>query len=200
MRTEFVTPDHPLWEPAKAYVRKVYAVAYSALVSQFAGELAVGLDCSGRVMCVAGLRSAPETFFSQHYIDAPVHQILGRLAQNDVSLEEIIEISSMACKRPVAAFALLDAITVEARRRGKRWAVFTATGTLRAMLERAGIAVADLGEARPNRVANPEEWGRYYLTEPRVCAVRDDEARPLIFSPRHPELCGRPLQAQAAVA
>lgn len=99
--------------------------------------------------------------------------------------EEVIEVVTLASSRACAALPMLDAITSEGRRRGMRFGFFTATNRLRSILQRAGLPLIPLAPAHLERIANADTWGRYYRTDPWVCALPDSVQMPLAFCPRH---------------
>lgn len=127
-------------------------------------------------------------FFSQAYLDSPVDHVLSRLSGGPVGPEDVIEVVSMACPHPSATLPLIEAVTAEGRRTGKCWGLFTATGPLMRLLRRTGVPLLPLAPARPDRLPDAARWGRYYQTEPWVCALQDS-VQPLRFMPRR----GQPL-------
>jgi hypothetical protein len=55
--------------------------------------------------------------------------------------------------------------------RDYRWIVFTATSTVRGILQGFGAPLVELARADVARVASsPDRWGRYYEKDPRVLA------------------------------
>jgi hypothetical protein len=54
------------------------------------------------------------------------------------------------------------------------------------MAGRFGIVLQDLGPALRQRVANPEDWGRYYDNNPHVCAVEGPPAEARLDVSRMP--------------
>ena len=55
-------------------------------------------------------------------------------------------------------------------RQGRRWIVFTATDTVRAVLARLGAPLVELAAARAVQAPAGDHWGRYYARDPRVMA------------------------------
>ena len=62
--------------------------------------------------------------------------------------------------------------------------LFTATGALRRLLRHTGLPYSSLGKASAARVANPEDWGTYYETDPEVCFFSEVVSLPHTLSPR----------------
>ncbi len=178
-----VPSRHPLRREAQDLITAVYAETYGAAVDDFPPELIVALDAAGVVIAAAGLRF--DRFFSECYLDAPAEAELSRVSGAPVRREAVFEVTTLACRRPSAALALIEGIVAHGRALGMRWAFFTLTERLRAALRRWGVPVLDLCAATPERVRHPERWGRYYLTEPRVCAIADEMVR--LGAPPRPE-------------
>lgn len=176
------------WQPAAAMIEAHFLTTYGAHVALPGLPLAVAHGAGGRVLGAAGLRDAASGFFSEVYLDHSVTETLGRLSGTPVAADEVIEVVSMACPTPAATLPLIEAITAEGRRRGAVWGLFTATGPLLRMLRRTGAPVLPLAPARPERLADAARWGRYYQTDPWVCALHEC-AEPLRFLPRR----GAPL-------
>lgn len=200
MTVKFITPGHPLWRRATAHIRSVYAARYAASVTDFAPELAVATDATGAVICAAGIRSAAEGLFSQVYLDVPMHEALAARSGQKVAASDLIEVVTMACTRPAAALPLLDAIADEGRNRGMSWGIFTGTRPLWTMLMRAGLPVVRLAPARRERLKTAGAWGRYYETDPWVCAVQEPAGQHLRFDPRRALTGTRPALSMGAVA
>lgn len=185
MHVDFVTQECAAYARACDHVRTVYRDAYGAEVRQFAPVLATATHRNGALLCVAGLRTAATGFFSDSYLDRPLDQRLSGLGQGQVSADQVLEVVSLATTSHFAVLPLLDAITVWGRAHALTWGVFTATAPLRRLLRRAGMPFADLAAARPECLPDPQSWGSYYETDPRVCALNDSWAGMGRLNPRH---------------
>lgn len=159
---------------AEEMIRSVYRDRYGARLAGFPDRLAAVLDRKGEPICAAGLRDAECGFFSEIYLDRPVEREIAKLAREPVSRNSILEVTTLAAARPGAAFQLIDYIAANSTRGGMRWGLFTATRPLRHGLLRAGAGFIELKRADRSRVADPCQWGRYYETDPFVCAVSGD--------------------------
>jgi hypothetical protein len=182
--TQFITEGHPLWWAAMAHIKSVYRQAHQAEIADFAPEIVVATNPDGAIICAAGLRTAGDGFFSEAYLDEPINETLSFIADEEVRADEVIEVVTLASSRTCAALPMLDAITSEGRRRGMRFGFFTATSRLRSILQRAGLPLIPLAPARHGRIVNASSWGRYYRTNPWVCALPDSIKLPLTFCPR----------------
>lgn len=166
--------QHPLRPRLEDAVQHMFAAEYGARVSNFTAYMIGRLDAEGVVEAVAGLRFESDGFFSEAYIDAPVEAMIAKYYGQAAARREIVEFSSLAATRPGAALPLLQAAIRVALAGGARFAIFTATNRLRALLRRRGVNAIDLGPASPDRIENADAWGRYYLHDPHVLTVSAD--------------------------
>lgn len=188
MRVEFLEWRDAAWQPAAAMIEAHFLQTHGAVITVPDVRLAVARSATGVILGAAGMRDAACGFFSQIYLDDPVDQVLTRLSGSSVGPEEVIEVVSMACPHPSATLPLIEAVTAEGRGSGKCWGLFTATGPLMRLLRRTGVPLLPLIPARPDRLPDAACWGRYYHTDPWVCALQDS-MQPLRFMPRR----GQPL-------
>ncbi len=177
MRFQLVPTNSPLRSVTEAHIRQVYADSYGARIDSFAPLLAAVLNAGGEVLCAAGIRTAASGFFSDRYLDQSFTEALKQQRGLEIAPAQIMEITSLAAVSPFPVLPMLDRITDWARRREISCGVFTATRGLRRLLSRARLGHVALCPARPERVADPAAWGRYYDCDPWVCAVIDDRAR-----------------------
>ncbi|WP_111559905.1 thermostable hemolysin [Paracoccus sediminilitoris] len=183
MQVDILDWRDPGWHAAAAMIGAHFHATHGAQVTLPALPLAVATGAQGRILGAAGLRDAGRGFFSQVYLDRPVATELSRLSDSPVAPGDVIEVVSMACPTPAATLPLIEAITAEGRRRGASWGLFTATGPLMRMLRRTGVPIMPLAPARPDRLPDASRWGRYYDTDPWVCALQEC-TQPLRFMPR----------------
>lgn len=171
----------PLRRDIEDYVRRVFAKQYSAIVREFPERLVAVLGPDQSPLCASGIRTAEDGFFSELYLSSPIESVLGQVCATPVRRSEVIEVTSLASDRPGHAFALLDYITQLGRAGGRSWGLFTATESMRRRFERAGLAFTLLATASAEAVPNREDWGRYYETNPAVCAMHDRCEQPISF-------------------
>ncbi|MEK9970517.1 MAG: thermostable hemolysin [Ferrovibrio sp.] len=171
MRFEIVLPGSPLRPAVEAMVRNVFFTEYGARIAGFPERMIVVLDAAGEPRCAAALRDAKTGFFSEQYLDQPLEQAISAASGREIARDAVLELGSVAANRPGALLMLLRGFAHVGLESGYRWGVFTATDRLRRLAQRFSIAIADLGPASASRIANPQDWGRYYDHDPRVCAV-----------------------------
>lgn len=114
-------------------------------------------------------RAREEALFLEAYLDAPVEQCLTRALGRPVARDSVIELGSLAA---VDGFAMVSLWATAANDLGDdcEIAVATLTAPLRRMFARMGVPLYRLAPASIDRVADPERWGRYYDSDPIVCA------------------------------
>jgi hypothetical protein len=167
-----VTKGHPARQAVEALIAQVYAREYGATVTTFADLLIALPDLEGGFRAAAGLRIG-DGFFSETYLDQPIEHILSKYWQPPATRSEIAEVTTLAASHPNASLALISGITGYLRSLGVRFAFFTVTERLGQMLKRVGVPAQTLADARADRVTNPQEWGLYYATNPKVMAIHD---------------------------
>lgn len=183
MRLQILPPSDPGWQPAARMIEGHFRDSHGAAMTLPAVPLAVARSAGGAVLGAAGLRDAASGFFSQVYLDRPVADLLSERSGGTVRDGDVLEVVSMACPRPIATLPLIEAIAAEGRLRGKSWGLFTATTALVAMLRRTGVPLLALAPARAECLPEAASWGRYYDTNPWVCALAE-RSEPLRFMPR----------------
>ncbi|WP_087574410.1 thermostable hemolysin (plasmid) [Sphingobium sp. SJ10-10] len=125
---------------------------------------------AGAPRAVLGYRRASnEPLFLECYLDAPVEDCLTTALGRLIVRKSVIEIGSLAADD---AFAMVSLWAMAANDLGGECeiAVATLTAPLRQMFRRMGVPLHTLAPARADRVGDPEIWGRYYDSDPLVCA------------------------------
>jgi hypothetical protein len=173
-----VLPDHPLRRATEELIQRVYAQQYGARVESFPETLVALTTPGGRPYCAAGLRLGLDECWSEHYLDAPIEDILSRATGEIIGREQILEVTGLASAGRGVSFILLRELIAYGKRCDIRLGVFTATLRLRETIEAARVPLIPLAPARRARVPNPERWGRYYEHDPWVCGVLDPHNLP----------------------
>ncbi len=149
----------------------VYREHFGARVPTWAPML-VSVGEGGSIAAAAGYRRATETLYLERYLDAPVERALvAALGIAAPPRERIVEVGHLAAIRPGASRLLMAGLGRHLATNGVDWVVSTATASLRAMFERMGMTVVELGQASAQS-AGPQaaSWGRYYAERPTVIA------------------------------
>ncbi|MDZ4095278.1 MAG: thermostable hemolysin [Paracoccaceae bacterium] len=184
MQIDFIGPEHRLCAAARDHARSVYRDTYGADLRSFAPLLVAARNCDGQIVCVAGIRTAADGFFSDTYLGGALDQALSLLGQGQIVLDSVIEVVSLASTSPFPVLPVLDAIIGWGRARGMGWGLFTATAPLRRLLRRAGLPYTELCAARPEALPGAESWGSYYQRDPWVCLTDGQSPRPATLHPR----------------
>jgi hypothetical protein len=157
---------------------------YNADVQEFAPLLVAARRVNGEILCAAGIRTSRDQFFSDRYLDADFESVLRAKTSIVAPQSEIMEVVSLASTTPFPVLPMMDAMIRWGRDNGMTCGVFTATRALRRLLKRTGLRYFELAAADVSKVAYPESWGRYYETDPWVCAFTEEPSEHLILSPR----------------
>jgi hypothetical protein len=197
LRLQSLRDGEPGRDVAESYVRERFATKHGAEVRTFMPTLVSFRNRAGELRGVAGIRGAQEgRLYLEQYLDWPIEQVLTVCAARQqgswggprlIRRDEIAEVGNLAganCRAAVRMVAQLPAYLMARR---YSWIVFTATGSVRQILETFAAPLIELGHARAASVATtPDNWGRYYETDPRVFAgYLPDADRLAGFARRH---------------
>ena len=124
----------------------------------------------------------------------PLKPIIGGIAKKRVDRETIVEVSSLASRTPAVSVRFMTELVLYGEELGFDWAFFTATSRLEKVLRRMRLPLIALGAASANRVPNPEIWGSYYETDPRVLAFGREQLMPFLLKKAAPAPCSAPMR------
>lgn len=153
----------------QSLIRSRYGAIHGATpTSDYPDYLCVANDDTPKA--VLGLRRAESaTLFLERYLDAPIEQVLGAWLARPVPRARIVEIGCHASQHCRATIALwreaAETLSDEAD-----VAVAVLTRPLRAMFARLALPLEVIAPASRDAVDDPAAWGRYYDSDPRVCA------------------------------
>jgi hypothetical protein len=156
----------------EAFVGAAFKRGHDATVTSFMPTLLSFRDRAGELRGVVGLRGAtPQPLYLEQYLEQPVEAAIAAATGQPVRREHVVEVGNLAganCRAAMRMVALLPGYLLS---RDYRWIVFTATSTVRGILEGFGAPLVELAHADGARVAgSPDRWGRYYEKDPRVLA------------------------------
>jgi hypothetical protein len=158
-------------------IRMTYWQRFQARLALLPSTLIATINASGLVECAAGVRFSEERFFSECYLDLPVEIALQYCFGRAVQRQRVIEVCNLAGRRPGRSQSFIADFIEFAMSAEFDWVIFTATKSLRALLERNGVRMTQLARAERIRVQNPADWGSYYEHDPRVMVVHRDASR-----------------------
>jgi hypothetical protein len=164
--------DHAQRPHVELFIQRAFSRRHGATVRTFMPTLVALEGRENRICGVAGYRrAADEALFLEHYLRCPVELELSQRLNRRVEREEIVEVgnlASLSCRAAFHLVSLLPRLLLEGRH---FWVVFTATSSVRGILDRLRAPMVELGQARAERVASlGDDWGRYYENDPRVMA------------------------------
>jgi Thermostable hemolysin len=172
-----VAPSDDLRARVEDEIRTTYWERFQARLALLPRTLIASVSASGSVECAAGVRFSDQDFFSECYLDLPVEIALQYRFGRAVQRRRIIEVCNLAGRKPGRSRSFIANFIEFAESAEFDWVIFTATKSLRALLERSGLKMTQLARADRFRVSNPSDWGSYYEHDPRVMAVHRDASR-----------------------
>jgi hypothetical protein len=155
------------------FIRQCFSQVHDASIEHFMPRLLRLRDRQGRLIAAFGLRSAAHSMlFLEHYLDAPVENILAARFGQSVRRDEIIEVGNLSAVHAGATRWLIVAVTMLLHREGYRWIAFTGTPVVRNGLHRLGLRPHEIAGAHLHRLPAEErgQWGNYYAQAPMVMA------------------------------
>lgn len=152
------------------FIQRRFLQTYGARPELRPLPLMVLVNAHGTLLAAVGVRlAASEQLFLEAYLDQPVERAL---PAPGCCRDNIMEIAHLAGVEAGVSRLLFAAMALWLEQHRMSWVVCTGTGQLRNGFQRMGIPVADLGSARPERLADGGEgWGCYYQHNPRVMAM-----------------------------
>lgn len=180
---ELFGPSNPGHAALQAEIRNCYAHHFGARVEEFLPWLLRVTCREDRCRGVIGLRpAARERLYLEDYLDEPVEEAIASLVGHPVPRTAVVEIGQLAVESRRVVVPLFRELVPFLLQHGYGWVCFTATGPVRSLLARAGLAGCELAAASEDRVAGRHDaWGDYYRHDPRVIA--GDLHRPAGFRP-----------------
>jgi hypothetical protein len=163
----------PLYDSGLVHMRDSYRAAFGAEISFRPPRLVLTMADADQITCAAGIRTHDEGFFSQHYLDQPIHERLSLQTGCNVQPHDVLEVGGLACRSPFAIYPTLRTVFQWGQSQQIGWGIFTATRQIRRLLSRAKITPILLSKAEATCVPHASQWGSYYEQDPWVCAFRD---------------------------
>ena len=172
LQLSFAGPVSPFRVEFEQFVMRAFEREHDAAVRTFMPVLVGCRDRERGLRSVVGLRPATgQTLYLERYLDRPVDEVIGVTSGRDICRDRVVEIGNLAgrnCRASVRLVASLPGLLLSMR---FDWVVFTATSTVRGILETLGAPLFELAAAGEAYAAGGiDRWGRYYSTDPRVCA------------------------------
>ncbi len=153
-----------------ALIHDRYAAVHGAIpASDYPTYLTVGAP--DLPQATLGYRLAEAgTLFLEGYLDRPIEVLLTERFGRPVPRARVVELGDHASQRPGATITLWHEAAAALAGQADV-AVAVLTRPLRSMFARLGLELIELAPARIDALgAAGETWGRYYQTDPVVCA------------------------------
>lgn len=170
-QTIVIREDDALRDVAETFIRDVYAAEYGAELQAFPSRIFALPNGRSEIVCAAGLRLQEDGFFSEHYLDSPIEQLLGTASNRSVARNQIFEVTTFASRAPRATAAFIESIGSFGTMNGFAWSFFTLTRRLHRLVERLGHPLTHLVDADYRRIPGHDQWGTYYASDPKVFAI-----------------------------
>ena len=156
----------------EAFVGAAFRRGHDATVASFMPTLLSFRGPAGDLRGVIGLRAAaPQALYLEQYLEQPVEAAISAATGQPVQRTQVVEVGNLAGANCRAAMRMVAQLPGYLLSRDYCWIVFTATRTVRGILESLGAPLVELARADGARVAaGPDRWGRYYEQDPRVLA------------------------------
>jgi len=156
----------------EAFVARAFERRHDARVQSFMPTLLSFRDGAGELRGVIGLRGAArQPLYLEQYLEQPVEQAIADATGRPVDRRQVVEVGNLAGANCRTAMRMVAALPAYLLAQEYEWIVFTATSAVRGILQGFRAPLAELARADASRVASaPDQWGRYYDTDPRVLA------------------------------
>lgn len=167
---------YPRWHTRRQelehFIAQRFKAEYGANLTHFMPLLVALQSHAGDVLALAGVRSAlMEPLYLEHYLDAPVEDVLEPIAGVALRRHQIVEMGNLAAVRPGYARYLFAAMTDLLLAWQFRWLCCTGVAGVRNMLRRLDMAPTVIAPAAAHRIPDAaRQWGRYYDSNPQVLA------------------------------
>lgn len=162
-----LAPDRPELE---AFIGAAFRRQHGATVHCYLPLLVSLRDAGGELAGVAGYRHGSEgPLYLEQYLAGPVETVIARQTGSaTVARPAIAEIGNFACRDCATAATMMSVLAELLREQRHDWVVFTATRTVRGIMRRMGLRLAELARAERSCLVAADDWGRYYEQDPRV--------------------------------
>ena len=156
-------------EELEFLIQNAFSRQHGAQVHSFMPSLLGLWGTTGRPAGAVGYRGAEEgPLFLENYLSDPIESLIEQRTAQSVARREIVEVGNLAGVNCRAACRLATALPPMLLAQGRRWIVFTATDTVRAVLTKLGAPLVELAPADAVKAPAGDDWGRYYNRDPRV--------------------------------
>ncbi len=104
--------DHPSRPIVSRFICATYLLNYNARVENLPKTLIAVVDKENKVHAAAGLRDASEPFFSEHYLDQTIDELLSDASGRRVERSSVVEVSCLASRTPAISAHFMRALVL----------------------------------------------------------------------------------------
>src|SRR5690606_21151361 len=152
------------------FIAERFEREHGAHLTHFMPLLVVLQNGQGDALAIAGVRSAlMEPLFLEHYLDAPVEQVLQPLAGRHLPRHRIVEVGNLAAVQAGYARYLFAVMTDLLTVWKFEWLCCTGVTGVRNLFRRLEMEPVVIADANPQRIPGGlTQWGNYYQKNPLV--------------------------------
>ncbi len=190
MAFQFILPGHPQRKIVEAFICERYWLHFNACLSHLPERLLAVFEprqddqhqsFEARVVAACGIQLAEESaLFSEYYLPKVLEQIFAGTYQRT----DFAEVGSLAVADARYLTDLFKAVHEAAQSLQRQQLVSTITRFLQVKLQRLGVQVQQLADAREQCLPQAMQglWGNYYQQQPRVIVADVTQAWPQAIS------------------
>lgn len=163
-------PWHAGRYQVEGFIAERFEREHGAHLTHFMPLLVVLQNGQGDALAIAGVRSAlMEPLFLEHYLDAPVEQVLQPLAGRHLPRHRIVEVGNLAAVQAGYARYLFAVMTDLLTTWKFEWLCCTGVTGVRNLFRRLEMEPVVIADANPHRIPGGlTQWGNYYQKNPQV--------------------------------
>jgi Thermostable hemolysin len=156
-------------EEVETYIKNRFASAHSAQVNHFLSTI-ISMRCLDNFTAAVGIApAANQPLFAEHYLTAPVEQVISEKLGQQVERAKIIEIGNLVSSWKGSSLLLFTFLSEFIEQSGYHWALFTATREVESLLARMHYSPVVIAAADPAMLPDGgARWGSYYQHQPKV--------------------------------
>ncbi len=168
MKFEIINQFHPLRAKAESFIIEKYKKNFSANIKKFPSILVVLVNQQQEITACCGIRTEKDGLFSQIYLKENIRKIIQRIKLDKENFK-IFEIVNLTTSNPIASIKFVKELHRYMFEHQVKYVIFSGTMMLRNFLLMMGLKLTVLTKAEVKNISNPEDWGRYYDSDPHVC-------------------------------
>ncbi|WP_337263089.1 MULTISPECIES: thermostable hemolysin [unclassified Serratia (in: enterobacteria)] len=164
------------------YIQNEYRREFNATIPHFLPYLLGMYRADGKLVGACGLNRADlGPLYLEHYLAAPIEEVIAVHTGKTVSRSHLVEIGNFACAEAGNARIMFAAICQLLCDNQLEYVVFTGTRKLRNIFHRLHLNPVELARAQPERIGEEvKNWGKYYQHQPYVMMGELNQGRQVL--------------------